>query len=651
MVRPALLLVCVWLVPACSTDQRPELPVRAGQVPALTLVLDGAGAPLGVGAILRTTARSAVLLVSPCPARDLPGEVVVAFGAERLTVGRPADAPRVGDPDRSGPTILELPRGAHDLRPIGPAAIPAAGDVVRVVAPGLGALLVQATTVEDVAQNEVRLAALPPAGPGDRRAPAERAAAMCGAAVLTTDGALLGFVTSADGERPAVTPLGAFAGLLEAVSERAGPDVLAPDDEALTFEVRVAKAEGLPTIADEWGAPDFAVLVTLGDQPAQHVQLWEEEPPPLLLRARQPGPVSVRLVERDVTLGAGETFVELSEPVPFEALLPGETTITFPLSTSVLERHPEARRGPRRARITLRVTVVDPEARSGTDRTPLGAVAYDLGRVASGRLDLPGGDGSDVVAVDGPRDGPTSVVAVLLRREPGARVTARAFPPGFEAALFDLAPGPDRWLAVTRATLPAGRTFVRVSSVEGPASAYHLLVARSDDPQGLVRSLFRMVARVAADRLPYLQSRAFASEVAVGLTFGAALDPHVVSGAVLSELGHRTAEVRHLALNLLEAHFPPAPAALDDVYRTAVDAPRALDAGLLLAAQRPNEARTDEVVARAVRDPDPLIKLRALDIALQVEEPDRRERLTRALADSDPTAVVHKALARADLGP
>jgi hypothetical protein len=271
--------------------------------------------------------------------------------------------------------------------------------------------------------------------------------------------------------------------------------------------------------------------------------------------------------------------------------------------------------------------------------------------VASGRLDLPAGDGSDLVAIDGPREGPTEGVAVLLRREPGARVAARGFPPGFERALFDLAPAPGRWLAISRAALPPGRTFVRVSCLEGPPTTYHLLIARSDDPTGLVRSLFRMVARVAADRLPYLQSRAFASEVAVGLTFGAGLDPHVVSDAVLAELGHRTAEVRHLALNLLESHFPPPTAALDELYRAADEGPRALDAGLLLAAQRPNEARTEDVVARAVRDPDPLIKLRALDVALQVEDPARRERLARGLADSDPTSVVHKARARADLGP
>lgn len=633
---------------ACAPDQRPELPARAGQVPALVPVLDADGATLGVGAVLRTTATSALLLVSPCPEGALPEQLFVALGPERLPLARIARR-RPGD---AGPAVLELPRGEHDLRPIGPSALPAAGEVVRVVAPGAGALLVQPAVVEDVAQNEVRLAPLSPAGPGDDRPPADRAAAACGAAVLADDGALLGIVSAADGDRPIVTPLGAMPGLLDALLAPGGTDVLSPDDEPLAFRLAVVGAEGLPTIQDEWGEPDFALLVTLGDRPPLLLPLWTDAPPPPLLRAPRPGPALVRLVERDVTLAAGETALELSEPVSLEAQVPGRTTITLRLARAVLERHPEARRGPRRTRVTLEVTAVDPEADSGADRTPLGAAAHDLGRVTSGHLDLPGGDGSDLLAIDAPRGaGPIPAVAMLLRREPRARIVARGFPPAFDAALFDLASAPNRWLAVARTALPPGRTFVRVSCVDGPPSAYHLLLARSDDPQGLVRALFRMVARVASDRLPYLQSREFASEVAVGLTFGAGLDPLAVSQAVLSEFGHRTAEVRHLALNLLDTHFPPPAAALDEVYRSADDPSRALDAGLLLAAQRPNEARTDDVVARAVRDPDPLIKLRALEVALQVDDRQRRERLARALADSDPTSVVHKALTRADLGP
>lgn len=632
----------------CSTERRPALPSRAGQVPSLVQLLDEAGTPLGVGAFLRTTATSAVLVGSPCPAGPLPRQLTVALGAERLLVERAEQASL----DLGGPVlvVVEVPRGDNDLRPVGPAALPGPGDPVRVVTPGGGALLALDARVAEATGERVQLAALPRGGVTDGRAPGQRSSDACGAAVLTADGALLGFITGVSGDRPVVTPLGAIPGLLEAVNAPAGPDVLSPDDQALTLRVRVERAEGLPAITDGWGEPDFALQITVADQPLPPLPLWEE-PRPLLVRARQAGPASIRLVERDVTLGAGEASLELSEPATFEALSPGVTTITFPLARGILERHPEARRGPRRARVVLAVERFDPDARSGADRTPLGATAYALGRVASGRLDLLGGDGSDLLAVDAARGGPTPVVALLLRCAPGALVAARAFPPTFEAPVLDLAPAPGRLLAAARALLPAGRSFVRVSSLEGPACAYHLLVAPSDDPRGLVRSLFRLVTRVAEDRLPYLESRAFAREVAVGLTFDAGLDPHVVSQAVLAELGHRTAEVRHLALNLLETHFPPVVAALDELYQASEEGARALDAGLLLAAQRPNEARTDDVLARATLDPDPLIKLRALAIALQVEDGPRRARLARSLGESDPTSLVRKALARADLGP
>ncbi len=116
-------------LPACAPDQRPELPARAGQVPSLVPILDPEGAALGVGAILRTTARSAVLLASPCPARGLPDELVIALGADRIAVVRQGGR-ALGPDHRGGLALLDVPRGDHDLRPIGPAAIPPLGEPV-----------------------------------------------------------------------------------------------------------------------------------------------------------------------------------------------------------------------------------------------------------------------------------------------------------------------------------------------------------------------------------------------------------------------------------------------------------------------------------------------------------------------------------------
>ncbi|MCO5167941.1 MAG: hypothetical protein M9894_16480 [Planctomycetes bacterium] len=644
--RAALALALALLAPACAPEERPDAPARGGQVPSLVPLLDEDGRAVGVGAIVRTTDRAAVLVASPCPAGPLPERLVVALGLDRLPVVRDDGRPvRCEGRDL---LLVEVPRGERDLRPVGPAGPPHPGDAVRVVTPGLGALVVQATTVAEVVGAEVRLTALARAGAGDVRSFEARAQEAAGAAVLTADGALLGFVTGAHGPRPVVTPLASVAGLLPAVLASPGPDVLAPDHEAVTLRVRVAEVQGLPTLHDDWGDPDFFLTITLGDAPLPPLPLFEPAPP-LLVRARAAGPAVLRLVERDVTLGAGETALELSAPVTLPALEPGTTTITFPLARAVLAQRPESRAGSRRTRVSLKVERVDPEARSGADRTPLGAVVHDLGRVVSGRLDLADGDGTDLHAIDARAGQP--IVAVLLRREPRARAIARAYPPDFSAPLFTLEPPPHRWLSVARAEVAAGRTFVRVATLDGRPTTYHLLLAPAGQPEALVRALFRLVARAAEDRLPYLGSREFARELAVGLTFGAGLDPPAVARAVLAELGHRRAEARHLALHLLEAHFPPAPDALEETYRQAADGPRGLDAGLLLAAQRPNELRTDDVVARAQRDPDPSIKLRALDLALRVDDPDRRERLGRALAESDATGLVRKALARADLGP
>ena len=193
--------------------------------------------------------------------------------------------------------------------------------------------------------------------------------------------------------------------------------------------------------------------------------------------------------------------------------------------------------------------------------------------------------------------------------------------------------------------------FLRQAAAGGPPrpAPYAALVARRDDAAGLVRALFRLVAREAERPLPYLSSREFAREVAVALTFDAALAPTAVATALLAELGHRVLDARLLALNLLEVHALPSQDSLVRVARDASDEARALDARLLLAARAPDGLFTDEAVALAARpDVDPLLKLRALEVVSRVIEVGRRTRLEDVLARSDPSGLVGRAVGRLD---
>lgn len=649
----ALLLLVAAL--GCSPDPRPELPQRVGVLPSLVPVLDAEGRPAAVAAIVRTTLSGAVLVAAPGPAGQLPEELVVELGGERLTVAHEDGA---HEPAPAGPrldlAVFALPRGDRQLRPVGPAAALLDGDAVRLVAPGQDAgLVVQPATVEWVGDGETRLAPLPPAGLVDVRSAAGRAAEARGAAVLSSDGALVGFVTGVLDERPVVTSITAIDGLLASVLATRGPDVLAGEDDGATLGLRVLRVDGLPTLDDEWGGPDLFLSISIGARQLPPIPLWEPDVAPLLVRTGEAGPVVIRFVERDVTLGGGDAAQDLAEPARLDALYPGQTTIPFTLSRAVIERHPETRRGPLRARVTLEVSRIDPEASSGNDRTPLGATSWGMGRVATGSVDLTQGDGSDFWALDGARQA-APVVVVLLRRDPGARVVARGYSPAFEVGLLELAAAPGAWLAVTRVELPAGRTFVRVSAREGPPTTYQLLAAPADDLPTLVRALFRLVTRAAEDRLPRLSTREFAREVAVGLTFGAQIDAVGLTAAILPELGHRTSEVRNLALNLLERHFPPTPAQVEEALALALgdkgdDAKRrALDLRLLAVGQRRVLLEDDavQIAELAARDRDALMKLRALEVAVRVEDPLVRTRLTRLLEESDSTSLIRKARER-----
>lgn len=658
--RPGLVLLVLALgLCGCRTEEpRAERPQASLPLASLVGLVDASGAPAALAVVVRVTTERVVLLAA-LP-RPVPAALVAVLGDERVPLVR-ADAPLGG----GGPSasvgafevvVLEGARPtsalARTLRPLGPAARPGPRQPVVLVAgspPGP-----TEAEVAEVGPARLLLAPLPPRDRQDVRLAAARAADTRGAPILTADGALLGFVTGVAEEQPVVTPLDALGDLVPLVLRAPGRDVLGPADETTTLRIEAVEVDAAPTLHDDWGGPDLFVLLRLGEEELPALSLDEASlGRPTLFHVAERGPVEARLVERDVSLGDGEQDELLADPVRFDALRDGPSRFAFRLLDAVLERHPEARAGPRVTRVSIEAEVVDPDAGSSPDRTPLGTLGHALGsgRVASGTLDEQGGDGTDFFAVDlgQPDDGPADMVLLVFCRDPQALVTAELFGPDLTEPLLRLEPLAGRRLGVAAGAHAPGRVFLRLASAGGPPrpAPYAALVAYRDDAAGLVRALFRLVAREAESPLPYLASREFAREVAVALTFDAALAPAAVAAALVDELGHRVIAARLLALNLLEVHTLPAQDALVRVARDSSHEARALDARLLLAARVPDGLFTDEAVALAARpDVDPLLKLRALEIASRVIEVGRRTRLEDVLARSDPSGLVARALGR-----
>lgn len=656
---PLLLAGCALF--GADDDERPG--PRLAPVPADALVplLDAERRPAGLAVVVRVTTDRLVLLAF-VDAAGPPGRLLVSLGEEQLPVdpGAPLPGSRGSG---AGPVVavLDVPRRAPGARPVGPAARPAAGAAVTLVTspggPGTP-LALQLVEVAEAGPDAALLAPVPFASAEDVRTAEARAQALRGAVAFAADGTLLGFVTGARGDQPVVTTIEGLPDLAAHVGRRPGRDVLAPGDEAATLRLTVDAVEGRPSLPDgSWGGPDLFLSIASGDERLPPLPLDAAAiGSPVLARVGGVGPALARLVERDVTLAEGEVDEPLAEPAKVDLGLP-RARLSFRLSDAVLERLPPAERaGARVVRVGLRVERFDPDHASGEDRTPLGAqaAAVALGRVASGALDPPGGDGTDFWCVDvsDPDAWPRDAALLLFHRDPDARLSADVFAPDFGAPLLRIEPRAGRRLAIVRGTLPAGRVFLRIAAADGAGGEgprplrYAALVGARDDAAGLVRGLFRLVAREAEGSLPYLGSREFAREVAVGLAVDAALDPGALAGALLDELGHRVLPARLLALTLLEAHFPPPPEALRAIADRGGGA-RALDAGLLITTRRADDARIEAVVAAAASaDEDPVIKLRVLDVAARVLDDGRRARLLEALAKDDASGLVRRAIDR-----
>jgi len=653
-VKAAPLVVALGAVAlaGCPSVPSPGDVFLSRQARSVALVLDEAGRPQGVAVVVRATPER-VFLALGRPAPGLPPRPLVAIGDRRV----PARVHESG-----ALTLLEVPRADRDLRPVVPAGEPDRGEgTVLLTALGGPWVDLWEADIAEVGGDRLRLEDAPQAAPEEAPALSGWAAAMIGAAVFSRAGALHGFVRSVDPDgRPVVVRAARLLPLLrELFASDRGSDVVTADDARYHFALRVDDVGGLPTLEDEWGAPDYFVVLEVGGVRLDPIEVspGRVDRDEWLVEVPAPGPVIARLVERDVTLGEGEREEDLAEPTTFEAL-ENPLVVRFTLLPEVAaaaadERVPSPG-------IVLGVRPVHPDRESDDDRTPFGASAVAVNRVISGTLDLDAGDATDFWAVDVTVPGPSLIL--LLQREPHSRLSAEAFEPSFAERLARVETHATRRLTVARGgDLPRGRVVLRVRERRGGPGPTHygVMLVPQGDAHGLVRRLFRMIAREATGS-PAFDSRQFATEVAVALAFDAGLEPADASEAVLAQLGHRTAIVRHLVLRLLEVHFPPSLPKLEQVWaqsqlaqpgrgdlaRPDADRPsRALDAGLLLALRQPDDPRYVPVVHRTAQDPDPLIRLRGLAVASRFTDPELRATL-RALFEDDPSAIVRRAYHR-----
>jgi hypothetical protein len=631
---------------------------------SIVLVLDRSSRPAGVGVVARAT-YGEVFVALTTSARDLPAEPLLALSDHAV----PALV-RAG----RGVVVLEARRAGRDLRAAvpGPPPLPGATVILLTAERGPWIDLWTSEALESDA-NEILLGR-PQLSAEDGVTPP--LGALQGAPAFSMSGNLIGFVLGVDdAERLVVGPADRLAlRMLEACGLEGGAEVLGPDDGERSFQVQVSSVADLPAIDDGWGAPDFDVLLEVAGRAQDRLRLERGR---VEVTAPAAGPVVARLVERDVGLFDGDVAEDVAHAVRLEALS-RTTRMEFDLLGRLHERYRDVAPGVR-PRVELRVEPNEPDRASGTDCALLGARPVPLRRAVRGELDREAGDATDLWTLD--LDQPTEVWCALLRpaaavlaveafgprlgetalRWPEDDGTVASLPPpqtGSEAGrLTDrpplvsvgprsaLRPQAGTRLSIGRASLPAGRCVLRVRALRGGGLRYGLIVVSQDDPEGLVRALFRLISRESQLGWPALQEPAFVREVAQALSHGAGLKAADALSAVLAELGHRTPAVRRLALGLLETHYPPALLALDRVVRTGAG-PRARDAELLLALRRPGDSSYAGLVRRASGDPDPRIRLRALVVASRIGDEELRQSLL-GLFEADPSPLVRRALARA----
>lgn len=605
-----------------------------GRSHALVPLVDGAGAPAGLGVVVRATYDQVVLLCPPAGAAP----PALQLGPERVATRRLSEG------------LVTIPR-RWDLRSILPAGPLEPGSEVLLLSAKVGAWIDGwVAQVQSQPGEPLRLGApVPTASRGDLPAPETSPEALRGALVFSLTGELAGVVREVDEEQQLlITPVRELTRALLACLPP-GEEVLAPEEAALLVRLDLGPVRDLPAATDSWGQPDFLLLLQVAGVPLEPLPLGSSarERGPWLVRVPALGPVQARLAERDVTLAEGVVDHPVGLPVERPALGRG-LELSFLPDPEFLRAQPQAWTPGSKVQARLDAEVLDPDAASGPDRIPLGGAPATLRRVVGGTVDLFGADGTDFLLLDVPVAEELS--CVFLRRDPRATISVQARSGAGLDTVLRVDPGHDRRLSITRGPFQAGRSLVRVQMLAGPPgpSPWEVLFVPSADPFGLVRTLFRLLAREAESEAAWLDTREFAQELAAALSFEAGMDPNTAASAILAELGHRNAVVRHLALRLLEVHFPPDEQALEALRGEGLTTPRGLDAGLLLALRRGATGPRDaEVLRLAAVDPDPLIRLRALVGASRLADPVLRAAL-RELFRNDPSPLVRRALERSE---
>lgn len=599
---------------------------------SLVRLVDQDGQPRGLAVVVRATHEAVVLLG---PDQDGPAPLL-QLGSERVPARR------------LGGGLLLCPR-RWDLRAVLPAPPLGAGSEVLLLSARLGPWIDGWTApVLSPPEGPLRLGAALAASPRPDRAAPEPEGHLDGALAFTPTGELVGLVLGPAGEgQLEVRDAGAVVRELLPLAPP-GEEVLAPEEAARVFQVSLGRVTGLPAASDEWGPPDYLLLLEVGAARLEPFPLGPgaRERGPWLVRVPERGPVLARLVERDVTLAEGVVDHEVTLPAEAPTLLP-RLELAFLPHPAFLRENPAAWPAGGELRVQLAAEEVDPDRASGPDRTPLGATPTALRRVVAGSSDLHGGDANDLLLLDAGLE--QELCCAFLRRDPRATLGVQVRSgPGLPVVL-QAVPGKDRRLAIGRGRVATGRSLLRVQMLAGPPgpTAWELLLVPANDAFGLVRTLFRLLAREAPSEAAWLDTREFAEELAAVLSFEAGLDPETAASAILAELGHRSPVARHLALRLLELHFPPAQAALEAVRAEGTATRRGVDAGLLLALRRGGGPRDVDVLRRAALDPDPLIRLRALVVANGCGDPGLRLAL-REMFRADPSPLVRRALERSE---
>ncbi len=607
------------LLVGCSSSEKPkdeavQPPAALGRGLAVVTGVD-TDAPIALGAVVRVTHEQAVVLAavradSPAPFRvRLPGDA-------------PAPAKVLARED--GVLLLAVPRSGRDIRPLELAPDPPSPLArARYLAPRppgarppvLCAIAADPPAGVTRAAGLAWLAGAPPATDDDDRGPEARAEQAEGGVVFDRQGRLLGILGPPDKGLPRLHVAAPLALKLEsAILSVPGADLVRPDDTTLAWSIGVESLGELPRLGDEESSGPMIVLeVRVANELVGRIEVTPGRPrAPVLVTARAPGPVSIQLAALDRSLAQGETRAELSRPATAFAILP-RMDATLELDPDVLARYggPRERRGSVRARLAFEP--VDPDRAGGLRRTPLLPAAIAPGRPAESVLDLAAGRATEFFTITDSTS--EDVVALLYRRRVDARVELAVFAPNYESDLVALSVkerGPHVALASGR--LLKGRVVARLRQLSGESSVpCEVLIAPRNDASGIVGPLFRLVNREAAKPgTAFMDSDLFVEEVAealakVGLPAGA------IERALLDELGGRVQVARRLAFCLLERHFIPSRALLEEAFAAGGGASGASqDAGLILAELDPREPRVRPVIRRACGDTDPYVRARAV---------------------------------------